>query len=150
VIVDDVFYFNESPFQDGPIAQAVNAVVADGAVYLSSAGNAGSVLKSTASVYEGNFVDSGAAIAPLAGLGLVNQFAGGLAYNQVTATSGSGPYTLFWADPLGASSNDYDLFVLNSTLTGVVASSTNFQLGAQDPYEQATPTPAAGQRRVVV
>ena len=34
VIVDDVIYFNESPFQDGPIAQAVNAVTADGALLL--------------------------------------------------------------------------------------------------------------------
>jgi hypothetical protein len=24
IIVDDLTYFNESPFQDGPIAQAVN------------------------------------------------------------------------------------------------------------------------------
>ena len=29
IIVDDVLYYNESPFQDGPIAQAVNDVSAD-------------------------------------------------------------------------------------------------------------------------
>jgi hypothetical protein len=150
VIVDDVFYYNESPFQDGPIAQAVNAVVADGGVYLSSAGNAGSVLKSTAGVYEGNFTDSGATITPLAGLGSIHQFTGGLSYNQVTAVSGTAPYTLFWSDPLGSSSNDYDLFVLDGTLTTVLASSTNLQLGASDPYEQVVTTPAVGQRLVIV
>jgi subtilisin-like proprotein convertase family protein len=151
VIVDDVFYFNESPFQDGPIAQAVNAVVTDGAVYLSSAGNAGSLLKSTAGVYEGNFVDSGTSLGPLAGVGLVNQFAGGLVYDEVTAVSGTGPYTLFWTDPLGSSSNDYDLFVLDNTLTTLVASSTNIQSGSQDPYEQVSQTtPTAGQRIVIV
>ena len=32
VIVDDIFYFDESPFQDGVIAQAVNTVAADGAI----------------------------------------------------------------------------------------------------------------------
>ena len=41
VIVDDVFYFAEPFFQNGVIAQAVNDVVADGAVYFSAAGNSG-------------------------------------------------------------------------------------------------------------
>jgi MYXO-CTERM domain-containing protein len=150
VIVDDVFYLSESPFQDGPIAQAVNTVVGDGAVYLSSAGNAGSLLKSTAGVFEGDFVDSGASIALLSGLGVINLFAGSLPYDEVIATNGASAYTLFWSDPLGTSANDYDLFVLDSTLSTVVASSTNVQAGAQDPFEQATPTPAVGQRLVVV
>jgi hypothetical protein len=39
VIVDDVSWFEEPYFQDGPIAAAVNKVTAEGAVYLSAAGN---------------------------------------------------------------------------------------------------------------
>lgn len=39
VIVDDVGYFGEPFFQDGPVAVAVNEVVADGVTYLTSAGN---------------------------------------------------------------------------------------------------------------
>jgi hypothetical protein len=42
---------------------------------------------------------------------------------------------LFWSDPLGASSNDYDLYVLNSAGNTVIASSLNTQNGTQDPYE---------------
>ncbi len=38
IIVDDVTYFNEGVFQDGPIAQAVNDVVASGALYFSVGG----------------------------------------------------------------------------------------------------------------
>ena len=33
IIVDDVNYYNESPFQDGLVAQAVNTVTADGALF---------------------------------------------------------------------------------------------------------------------
>jgi subtilisin family serine protease len=39
VIVDDVAWFEEPFFQDGPIAVAVDNVAADGATYLSAAGN---------------------------------------------------------------------------------------------------------------
>jgi hypothetical protein len=40
VIVDDVGILQEPMFQDGPIAQAVDAAVGQGAVYFSAAGNA--------------------------------------------------------------------------------------------------------------
>jgi hypothetical protein len=39
VIADDVFYFEEPFFQDGPVAVAVNEVVEDGVTYFSAAGN---------------------------------------------------------------------------------------------------------------
>jgi PKD repeat protein len=52
VIVDDLLYLHEPMFQDGIVAQAVDSVVAGGAVYYSAAGNAGD------QSYEGTFVDS--------------------------------------------------------------------------------------------
>jgi PKD repeat protein len=52
VIVDDLLYLHEPMFQDGIVAQAVDSVVAGGAVYYSAAGNAGD------ESYEGSFIDS--------------------------------------------------------------------------------------------
>jgi Subtilase family len=39
VIVDDVAYFEEPFFQDGPVAAAINKVTSEGVVYLTAAGN---------------------------------------------------------------------------------------------------------------
>jgi Subtilase family len=163
IIVDDVFYFVETPFQDGQTAgvasntnggvviQAVNDVTASGALYFSSAGNSGNLNDGTAGVWEGNFVDGGPTAAPLPA-GSLHNF-GGQNFNLMTASSRL--INLYWSDPLGGSSNDYDLFLLSADGTAVVASSTNIQNGTQDPYEQvvrdstAPPFPA-GSRIVIV
>jgi hypothetical protein len=158
IIVDDVFYFVETPFQDGQdpavisntnggaIAQAVADVTAGGALFFSSAGNQGNKDAGLASCFQGDFVDGGAN-ALLAG-GTVNNFGGGTLFDSVVQASGN-PTNLYWADPLGGSNNDYDLFVLNSTGTAVVQSSTNVQSGTQDPFEQIGATAAAANRIVV-
>jgi hypothetical protein len=61
IIVDDVGYFNESPFQDGPIARAVNTVTAGGALYFSAAANSGNKNDNTSGTWEGDFPGVGLA-----------------------------------------------------------------------------------------
>jgi hypothetical protein len=158
IIVDDVFYFVETPFQDGQagsivsntnggvVIQAVKDVIASGALYFSSAGNSGNLDAGTAGVWEGDFADAGPTAAPLPA-GRVHNF-GGQSFNLLTAAS-TGPISLYWSDPLGGSSNDYDLFRLNAAGTAVAASSTNIQSGTQDPYEQISQS-TANPRIVVV
>jgi hypothetical protein len=161
IIVDDVSYFNESPFQNGQapsvvspgnaslISQAVNDVTIGsqaGALYFSSAANSGNKNDNTAGVWEGDFVDGGGTTAPLPLGNNVHNFGGGVTQNTLTV---AGRITLKWSDPVGGSGNDYDLYVLNSAGTTIVASSTNVQSGTQDPYEDAG-NRNAGEKLVIV
>ena len=86
IIVDDVTYFNEGVFQDGPIAQAVNAVVASGALYFSAAGNSGNLTSGTSGTWEGDFNAGPASAAPLPLGYTLHNFGGGQAYDVLTAT----------------------------------------------------------------
>lgn len=152
VIVDDVIYFNESPFQDGIIARAVDAVVADGAMFFSSAGNQGNVEDGTSGHYEGQFVDSGVGVGKFAGS--AHDFNpdpnAKQLFNPLSNFSGDTPTVLHWADPLGQSANDYDLYLVNAQ-GNVVTFSQNNQDGAQDPYERInTPASSTGTRLAVV
>lgn len=145
IIVDDLTAYAESPFQDGQapsvisntnggaITQAVNDVVADGALYFSSAGNEGNLDSGTSGTWQGDFSDGGPAANLVGGTGRVHLFAPGVITNRVVDAGSA--VNLYWADPLGGSSNDYDLYVLDKTGTSVVGSSTNVQNGSQDPFE---------------
>ena len=134
VIVDDVIWFAESAFQDDVVAKGVNAAVEAGCFYFSAAGNGGNLNDGTASVWEGDFADAGDE--PQVGVvsvGDQHEFADGVSANRITKAAVT--YLLKWADPLGASANDYDLYLLDESLTTVVDASTNVQDGEQDPFE---------------
>lgn len=164
IIVDDIFYFAEAPMQDGQlvvptntnggiVTQAVNDVTAAGALYFSSAGNEGNINDGTGGVFEGDFVNSGTlAVIGGAGAGPVHDFDPGPGvqqFNRITLGSGN-PITLAWSDPLGASANDYDLYVLNAGGTALVAASTGSQDGTQDPFESVGGGANVTNNRIVV
>jgi subtilisin-like proprotein convertase family protein len=146
VLVDDVTYFGEPSFQDGPIAQAITTVRNDGAVYLSSAGNLGNLSDGTSGTWQGDFEDIGEAGAPLGPGRRLHGWGSGAPYNTITASGG--PIELQWSDPLGGSTNDHDVFLLSADGTTVIASSTNVQNGSQDPLELIATAPVGG--RIVV
>jgi len=147
--VDDVTYFNEGAFQDGVIAQAVNAVNAAGAIFFSSAGNSGRLSAGTSGTWEGDFLDSGTSIQPSPfcpyppcwqqGLPIhsFNGLAGARAANSDSLTAHA-PFaiTLKWSDPLGGATSDYDFFLMDTLLTTVVD-------GSVDNQECAPPTDPA-------
>ena len=156
IILDDWTYFAEGVFQDDIIARKVNTLAAAGILYFSDAQNSGSVLKGNSGTWEGDFLDSGQTVAALAGA--VHNFGSSASvtpYDALTAASPpsfNGAYELKWSDPLGGSSNDYDLFILDAGLTTVLGSSTNIQSGSQNPEEHVNASSGipAGSRIIIV
>ncbi len=110
IIVDDLGFFGEPMFADGPVAEAAQRATDDGAVFLSSAGN------SARSLCLGAY-DQGA--------GDYHEFAAGDTALSIVARSGARVF-LQWSDPFGASSNDFDLYVC---LQGYVRTDFNLQNG---------------------
>ncbi len=132
IIVDDVIYLDESPFQDGPVAQSVNTVTTAGVLYFSSAGNEGNVDDDTSGTWEGDFLASAATDpAPLAGANLHDFGDGG---NSILITGAAGnPPILIWAEnydlATGDASTDFDLYDMDGGLTTILDASTNTQDG---------------------
>jgi subtilisin family serine protease len=131
VIVDDVTYLDESPFQDGPIARAVAAVRADGCLYFSSAGNQGNAYSGASSIWEGDFSRVIPTSGALAGLPVQRFGNNSFNYNLGVATYAF----LFWSDPLGASNNDYDIYAVSNDGLTILDGGVDFQTGTQDPFE---------------
>jgi hypothetical protein len=150
IIVDGTAYPLEAGFQDGIVATGVNKAIGKGCFYFSAAGNDGSLDHGTAGVWEGNF--AAAATNPPFVPGQGHDFGGGANSDQITS---NGKYfVLEWSDPLGASANDYDLYLFDSTLTNILDFSTDFQTGNQDPIESicsaACGFDSTGDRLVIV
>ena len=102
-----------------------------GCFHFSAAGNSGNLDAATAGVWEGDFAPAEGD--PPAGVeGVVHDF-GDAGSNRIEKR-GFEPQ-LKWADPLGASANDYDLYLFDGTLTELLASSTTSQTGKGHPYE---------------
>ncbi|MBC6476840.1 MAG: S8 family serine peptidase [Hormoscilla sp. GM7CHS1pb] len=116
IIVDDVLDFTEPMFQDGPVAQAVDEVVANGVAYFSSAGN------NARQSYESAFNPSGIT-QPLFGKTYewhdFDPGAGVDFYQAITASTGS-RLSLQWDQPFNSvsdgrgSASDLDIFVYDA------------------------------------
>ena len=147
IIVDDIYYPREAAFQDGVVAQGINAAAARGCFHFSSAGNNGNLNDGTSGVWEGDFAAARPLLVNGATAGVRHDFGGGLEENRVVE-DGRG-FVLQWADPLGASANDYDLFLVDAA-GEVLASSTTTQDGTQDPVEYVHSDLDHGDARLVV
>jgi subtilisin family serine protease len=146
IIVDDVGYSGEGPFQDDVIARGINTVTAAGVLYCSAAANSGNVASGTSGTWQGNFVNGGT-YTPPTGSGTTKTYniaqIGSVNYDQIAALGE--PYIdMEWSDPLGGSTNDYDFFVTDSTGATLKGFSVTVQNGTEDPVEELDETDIGG------
>jgi hypothetical protein len=148
VVVDDIGFFGE-PY-DGTSSVSRNTAAALNSpdfpirAYFTSVGN------SADEHYYGGYVSSGidgTTIGGISNSGKLHLFQrtgdttdvlglGPQPYN-VIALPANGEVAIFlsWNDPVGGSSNNYDLYLVQQSTGRVVASSTDVQNGRQDPVE---------------
>src|SRR5262249_20844474 len=95
----------------------------------------------TSGTWEGDFQNGGPVSGLIAGggeTGNVHNFGTVATPQNFDSVTGATQFIILkWSDPLGQSSNDYDVFLLNSTPTTVLGFSAGVQNGTQDPYEIA-------------
>ncbi|WP_165247812.1 S8 family peptidase [Paludisphaera soli] len=134
VITDDVFYFEEPLFQDGPIAQAIDDVVADRDVaYFALAGNLGTQSYESATPafgsdfqYSGSFYD-------------FNPGAGVDTRQRITLGPGQALIlNLQWDDPfytVNGVDTDLDIYLIDAATNTIVAGSAADNPAIQTPSE---------------
>ena len=143
VIVDDVAWFEEPFFQDGPIAVAVNNVVDAGVTYLSAAGNDNlfdSGGNRIASWEAPAFRNSGGCPAAVTGGSQCMDFDSGPGSDDTFGITVEAHETLTldlqWAEPWNGVGTNLDAYLLSSGGTKVLAKSTEANIsGTQRPVE---------------
>ncbi|MGE0066824.1 MAG: S8 family serine peptidase, partial [Solirubrobacterales bacterium] len=141
VIADDVVYFEEPFFQDGPVAVAVEEVSAAGVTYFSAAGN-DNVISAGNDVgsWEAPFRDAGSCPAGVPagqehcadfdpGAGVDNLF------NFSVPAKGKLILDLQWAEPRGGVGTDFDAYLLDTGGKLLTSSKKRNVTETQRPYE---------------
>ncbi|HEX6455529.1 MAG TPA: S8 family serine peptidase [Solirubrobacterales bacterium] len=162
VIVDDISYFEEPFFQDGPVAAAVNKVTAEGVSYLSAAGNDNLIDglgRDIASWEAPSFRDGGACPAVIAGMPGIGpthcmDFNPGPGSDETFGITVEPEEELLldlqWAEPWEGVETDFDAFLLNASGGTVLESATQNNIASQKPVELLFwKNPSPSQSRVV-
>jgi hypothetical protein len=130
VIVDALDFYDEPFFEDGAgtVSESVKQAIEEGVTYVSAAGDAAN------RHYQGRYLSSGGSFP------LRHDFdpgSGTDAFLRIQVPPQAEiDIVLQWSDPWGASANDYTLTLWNDSTTSVIASSTNTQNGAGNPFEK--------------
>jgi len=135
VIVDDLTFFDQPHFEEGPVAQTINSVAAQGVVYVTASGNDAQASGSGSGHYEANFAGGGSLGGPTQDVHLFVPCPVCNAFQSITVLPGKvGVVILQWADKFGAAGDDYDLYITDVNRT-IIAMSDDVQDGNDDPIE---------------
>jgi Subtilase family len=141
VITDDVVYFEEPFFQDGPVAVAINEVVASGVSYFTAAGNDNEIIAGKdVNSFEAPFVSAGAcpAAVPPPKTECADFDPGAGKDNAYDMTVGAGQKVILdlqWAEPWNGVASDLDAYLLSGAETVLAASTDRNVTKTQRPYE---------------
>lgn len=142
VIVDDITYFAEPMFQDGPVAAAVNDVTAQGVTYFSSAANTNAIVSgNNLGAWEAPAFRPVACPAALPAGSCMDFDPSGGTDTLFAVSLAAGDTTrivLDWAEPWNGVNTDLDLYALNAAGSSIISSSTNINpgpAGTQQPSE---------------
>jgi hypothetical protein len=148
IIVDDVTYFSEPFFQEGPVNVAISDVVNDGALYFTSAGNANLISGgNNISSYEAPSYRSTTCPAAMSLTGDCHNFepsGGASATSRITLPNGCRVrINLQWSEPWYGIATDIDIYLINSS-DSTVASSRYNNITSNMPYEFLSYTNSTG------
>ncbi|MFC1495973.1 S8 family serine peptidase [Candidatus Margulisiibacteriota bacterium] len=134
IIVDDLAFFDEPMFEDGSLNNKKDSIFNKGKLYFNAAGNF-----ADNEYYEGVFSGTIHSIGGYSST--VHNFGSGDWNNRIWIPAYSS-VTVFlqWNDQFGASGNDYDLYLTDSSGSYKYSSSVNIQNGIDDPTEMISYT----------
>jgi subtilisin family serine protease len=141
IIVDDVLFDQQDPFQPGAISDAVRQASDNGVLYFTSAGNYGNKLDGRASTWEGEFRSDGTTHTKMGKTGELLNFLPpsspySFAQDALLSLGHDREVDLFWNDPIGANAtNVYDLFAENDA-GDVVYTGFRSALSPNVPFEE--------------
>ena len=128
IICDDLYFFHQPFMEDGDVAEHIRSVLRDhpDLIYITVSGNFAPLH------YQGSW-KPGSSIGPEQ---TFHDFGNGNSAIHMDLQPGDEVIvTLQWDDPWGKATTDYDLFLTDPQRGVVLATSTNVQNGAEDPFE---------------
>jgi hypothetical protein len=142
VITDDIGYFNEPFYQDGPIGVSANNARAAGAFLTTAAGNDNAPWNG----YEALAFRPVACQAPISAASTCHSFngAGDTSYGFTLANNRTASIIFQWAEPRFGVTQNFDTFLVNTGTNAVVGQATNNNLASGVPFEFISHTNSSG------
>jgi hypothetical protein len=156
VIVDDITFFDEPMFQDGPVSVAVNEVTAAGVPYYSSAANSNVIVagQNVGSFEAPAFRPGGACLASDPGGSCMdfnpNPGTPDPSWGILVNPGNSFRAILQWSEPRNGVTTDLDIFAVDQASNTIIAQGVDSNTTTQKPFEAMSVQNSTGAAEVVL